>query len=48
METIKVYPKGVKTVGRSGRVGLPPGAGGRRGKIRVGLRLLVVAFVIGS
>lgn len=34
METIKVYPKGVKTVGRSGRVGLPPGAGGRRGKIK--------------
>lgn len=34
METIMIYPKGVKTVGRTGRVGLPKGAGGKRGKIR--------------
>lgn len=33
-ETINVYPRGVKTVGESTRVGLPPGAGGRRGKIK--------------
>lgn len=33
-EKIRIYPRGVKTEGGTGRVGLPPGAGGKRGIIK--------------
>lgn len=34
VDTIEVFPRGVKTVGFSSRVGLPDGAGGVRGNIK--------------